>query len=550
MTSTYLDFGNLILIISNLAFLLPMKSCLSSKKYLCAAVYGGIAIVSSLYHLCKWGPDDGFGYGGFCINGLSFQEYYAFDFFFSQMTIPTCASFFINPKKAAVELSAFIHENGRMVKKRILKNKRVEDDDDINGLYPKGDGESIGHQNNDHLVFKYVNLDDYVHIADSDCGGSEEGIESVVMVGNERIASKLRETNHDGLAIERPSWLEFDAIQINCSHCGCGMVIKQNKVAIMNNVFYYKIASWKKTALASLENFYLVFHVLVISTAIKIVGTSVLYVTLPLILCNLSFVLVIIIQSYMVESHNKPMRTIQVGSQVDHSIFNQRTDTYQQQQQQGNGLNHLGHGTYDQREYHHDSVINYPRTSMSTYNDYYNTRIESPYGGGTGGEEGKKQKIKVLMPFFKSLWLLGYVKKWFKRAYRYLVTTRMVKKTMHCFGSEDIQTTTATTTSNGKFTNVCEARQDHGNLRLYEHILGFNLIRSIQWSLSDNGGYCCYELTRNKLISSIISLGFAVIAIMLFASQNYIPTTSYWLTHSMWHVLGAVGQYIVFSMVL
>jgi len=97
--------SNSLLMVSNLAFLLPMVACFKAKKYVAGVFFLYVCIVSWIYHLCKWGPYDKAGVGGHCAPYITFDMMYAMDFFCSQMVIPIAVTFIIHPKTAIIAAS-------------------------------------------------------------------------------------------------------------------------------------------------------------------------------------------------------------------------------------------------------------------------------------------------------------------------------------------------------------------------------------------------------------------------------------------------------------
>lgn len=96
---------NVILVISNIAYIIPAIACVRYKRYLSAIVWLATGIHSTVYHACKWGPYDEKGFGGYCISpNLTIEQYYLLDFFTTQMIIPVTAGFFINPKTAVCKI--------------------------------------------------------------------------------------------------------------------------------------------------------------------------------------------------------------------------------------------------------------------------------------------------------------------------------------------------------------------------------------------------------------------------------------------------------------
>lgn len=65
----------------------------------------------------------------------------------------------------------------------------------------------------------------------------------------------------------------------------------------LSDGYYGKVPQVTKRWLCDLETIYIVYHVLVISTALKLVGPSVTKLTLPLLACNLLFVAMLLVQS-------------------------------------------------------------------------------------------------------------------------------------------------------------------------------------------------------------------------------------------------------------
>ena len=112
------------MILSNLAFVVTAIPCFQAKKYLAGMFFIYTCVVSSLYHACKWGPDDKMGYGGYCFHGVSIEMMYAMDFFCSQMTIPVVVTFFINPKTAIVSVA----ERYKKEFKKHIKASRTNDE--------------------------------------------------------------------------------------------------------------------------------------------------------------------------------------------------------------------------------------------------------------------------------------------------------------------------------------------------------------------------------------------------------------------------------------
>ena len=78
---------NLLIILSNAAFVLPGIRCLELKKHVQAFVYFSILVTSSLYHACKFGAEDEAEPGGFCLV-LEFDVYFVLDHVFATLTIP------------------------------------------------------------------------------------------------------------------------------------------------------------------------------------------------------------------------------------------------------------------------------------------------------------------------------------------------------------------------------------------------------------------------------------------------------------------------------
>lgn len=84
--------ANIIIILSNITFLLPCISCLYKTKYFQAYVYASVFFVSSLYHTCKFGFENRAGDDGLCLF-LTFDDYFKLDHFFAIMTIPIMAMY-------------------------------------------------------------------------------------------------------------------------------------------------------------------------------------------------------------------------------------------------------------------------------------------------------------------------------------------------------------------------------------------------------------------------------------------------------------------------
>lgn len=78
---------NIVIILSNVAFLMPAVKCLELKKHVQAFVYFSVFTTSSLYHTCKFGANDFASPEGICFI-LDFDSYFRLDHIFAMLTIP------------------------------------------------------------------------------------------------------------------------------------------------------------------------------------------------------------------------------------------------------------------------------------------------------------------------------------------------------------------------------------------------------------------------------------------------------------------------------
>lgn len=80
-------FKNVLIILSNLVFIIPGIRCLELKKHVQAFVYFSILVTSSLYHACKFGAGDAAASDGLCLV-VDFDVYFVLDHVFATLTIP------------------------------------------------------------------------------------------------------------------------------------------------------------------------------------------------------------------------------------------------------------------------------------------------------------------------------------------------------------------------------------------------------------------------------------------------------------------------------
>lgn len=80
-------FENVVIIVSNLAFLLPAFQCLFTKRFLESFIWFGVFFTSTLYHACKFSPFDFPDPAGICFV-LTYNQYALLDLFFAINTVP------------------------------------------------------------------------------------------------------------------------------------------------------------------------------------------------------------------------------------------------------------------------------------------------------------------------------------------------------------------------------------------------------------------------------------------------------------------------------
>jgi hypothetical protein len=59
----------------------------------------------------------------------------------------------------------------------------------------------------------------------------------------------------------------------------------------------------------------------------------------------------------------------------------------------------------------------------------------------------------------------------------------------------------------------------------------------------------CLEINKNYFNRQITFIGFFLVSISLalFIVGDYLPTSSYWVTHSLWHIFGALSQLVLLN---
>lgn len=80
-------FKNLLIVVSNLPFILPGLTCLRLGKHVQAFVFFSVLVTSSLYHACKFGSEDEASPWGICVI-FDYDVYFVMDHAFAMLTIP------------------------------------------------------------------------------------------------------------------------------------------------------------------------------------------------------------------------------------------------------------------------------------------------------------------------------------------------------------------------------------------------------------------------------------------------------------------------------
>lgn len=388
-----LFLGNLFLVVSNAAFLLAAIPCFRSKKYLAGIVFISVCIVSSIYHTCKWGSEDEEGFGGYCPSGASVRTLYAMDFFCSHMAVPVVAVFFINPKKALVNVEeryrksfethalettrseisgegkfrggaandscserkiAFLEterasyqtkknshpseivissESAAMaglesitspppIISRIStegawrlfhydpnsKVLKVLDSQGSTVSHSRGDEKEAGHCLYDHRNSEAIGGNDFLLVG----GMVTNRKTSAISPGEKEQQQRQRSQMGEEEIIGNPElwcrtcetkvkiyqrWKSSSSAEIKIeTDCHLG-----HKLACLDGLCYCSVGPAKKRTLFALETVYLLYHAFALSCCIKTVGPSFYHVTLPLVIFNVSFVLLLLIHSYLTE---------------------------------------------------------------------------------------------------------------------------------------------------------------------------------------------------------------------------------------------------------
>lgn len=238
------SFGNWLLVISNLAFALPAYQCLRAKKYVACFFFVCTGVVSGVYHACKWGPRDETGYGGVCVSNVTFEMAYAMDFFCSHMTIPITVGFFLNPKVAMVNATESLE--------------------------------------------------------------SETTLPDALFSSDRNAVAGLRNVgNRDRFPSERPeSWVYARSKTGSVAGRFSESYADRKKLAKIDGVYYVRVKDETKESLYYLELCYILYHVMALAMAIKIAGTSFLYVSAPLVLSNVGIALWYVLFSYLAHKTN------------------------------------------------------------------------------------------------------------------------------------------------------------------------------------------------------------------------------------------------------
>lgn len=311
------SFGKILLVVSNVGFLLPFWACYKAKKPVGAFFFLLLSVISSLYHGCKWGYVDQLGYGGHCLIDVTYEMFYAFDFFCSQMTIAIFVGFFIYPKFPMVDLeeeylenitahlescSSPMDSNRFEIKPEIAKDSSAENHQNFQIFILKN-----GVKEN---VFSRRDLD--VFYARSKNGGhfflQKDAATSVVMCCekcNGVICVEKRDKNDFGAKVGAFSkryraTTTFDECENGASGITLGRKFYKSEIGI-----FVEVSKNSKIFLSRCETFYVLYHALGLSCAISLAGTSILYISLPILLFNVLFVGWLLLGSILSERFKK-----------------------------------------------------------------------------------------------------------------------------------------------------------------------------------------------------------------------------------------------------
>lgn len=499
-TSTW-EFANLLLVLSNVAFLLPAIPCFRAKKYVAGTLFICTCIASSVYHTCKWGSADKKGFGGHCVTGLTFEMTYAMDFFFSQMSVAITAGFFINPKTILCNIE-------ERYKKSLKSHRNIRNHQKSSKCRP-----------HHYYVLKFANH----HVLSNIYPSQQElppwilcyyDIEDQSLTVLKAISNNLSAPSHQpnvdapnnnnnrlGLGGDK---IESGEPEIWCKTCnqkvldygmrekGLGITsssfshegkAKCHRIGYLDKYYYCDAGPEVKQKLNYLESFYILFHVFVISLAIKLVGPSFYNLTVPLILYNVLVIFLLLWVSYLTQVR-----------------------------------------LYLKRKLCKDYLLLLNR--------------ESKTGAIFFCEEGDIGKIS-----YDNQVSPNQAPKFFSRH-----CNKMGRTLWYLFHDKE---------------------NDHVHVKRIIKILpkgsllGVDVLKSMEWAFGihrlqhksdrETNGYnntLYTDVLTYKKMYLLVSMLMALVAILLFATQNIQPQSIYSWTHSAWHVLGPLGQYIIFDLVL
>lgn len=288
-------FGNWFLVVSNVAYLFPAYACFLYGKYFGTFIFTLIFSVSSAYHLCKWGYEDELAWEGYCIFETTYEKFYFWDFFFSQLSIVVSVCYFINPKKKM--------SNVHVVFKNITKNHKCYNMSNLNGqshnLYAVDFEKSIGNN-----TYDTINQGNMTVAFEEDTDMIKRKKKFDVYCYNKiklnfnitcNICSDIIYTSND----VKKNYSNENITKMNNTH----------SLLYTSGTFYVNTNKQLNNHLLKLEIMYVLLHSFVLYLSISIVGTSFYYVTIPLVVINTLILTILIISSHLVDVRYQLLHT-------------------------------------------------------------------------------------------------------------------------------------------------------------------------------------------------------------------------------------------------
>lgn len=337
------SLGKVVLVVSNVGFLFPFWACFKAKKVVGALFFFLLCIVSSFYHGCKWGYVDVLGYGGYCLVDVTYEMFYAFDFFCSQMSIAVFVGFFICPKFPLVDVDEEYCEFLKKHSEDCVGIDRTTTDTSTTSEFAEfncrsklnGSRFQIAVLSNidddDRDVFSRRDLDLFSSISnnfedlDVKSNGRYYFLQKNAKSSIRMLCSKCNGVmSHDGRGnLEFLDLQNFSNSLVSTPECDrrfnlCGLSMGRRFCKTEFGTFV-EVSEESKIFLSKCETFYVLYHAVAIACALSLSGTSIIYVSLPLLIFNALFVIWLLVGSVASEIYKK--RRISSSSSSNPSNF-------------------------------------------------------------------------------------------------------------------------------------------------------------------------------------------------------------------------------------